>query len=124
MFNLYLLLFHACAIVSFFSLIALFVRNRFPPIKYLAYTMFYDTMAKANLLFILFEGYFDISFPQIRIDHHADAVMTKLLGKLGTNARVVAADELASVTRVSDRILVMSLVKEGGTVACIDVRSA
>ncbi len=41
--------------------------------------MFYDTMAKANLLFILFEGYFEFSFPQIRIDDHADAVMSKLL---------------------------------------------
>ena len=80
MLNLYLLVFHACAIVSFFSLIALFVRNRFPPVKELAFAMFYDTMAKANLLFILFEGYFDISFPQIRIDHHADAVMPELLG--------------------------------------------
>ena len=79
MLNLYLLVFHACAIVSFFLLIALFVRNRFPPIKYLAYTMFYDTMVKANLLFILFEGYFYFLFPQIRIDDHADAVMSKLL---------------------------------------------
>ena len=86
--------------------------------------MFYDTMAKANLLFILFGGYFEFSFPQIRIDDHADAVMTELLGKLGADACVVAADELASVTRVSDRILVMSLVKESGAVACIDVHSA
>ena len=124
MLNLYLLVFHACAIVSFFSLIALFVRNRFPPIKYLAYAMFYYIIAKDNLLFILFEGCFDISFPQIGIDDHADAVMTELLGKLGADAGVVATDELASVTRVSDRILVVSLVKEGGAVACIDVRSA
>ena len=79
MLNLYLLVFHACAIVSFFSLIALFVRNRFPPIKDLAFAMFYDTKAKANLLFILFEDYFYFSFPQIRIDDHADAVMSKLL---------------------------------------------
>ncbi len=86
--------------------------------------MFYDTMAKANLLFILFEGYFEFSFSQIRIDDHADAVMPKLLGKLRANAGVVTMDELASVTRMSDRILVVSLVKEGGAVACIDVHSA
>ena len=86
--------------------------------------MFYDTKAKANLLFILFEDYFYFSFPQIGIDDHADAVMSKLLGKLGADAGVVAADELAFVARVSDRILVMSLVKEGGAVACIDVHAA
>ena len=86
--------------------------------------MFYDTMAKANLLFILFEDYFYFSFPQIGIDDHADAVMTELLGKLGADTRVVAADILASVAWVSDRILVMPLVKEGGTVACIDILAA
>ena len=81
-------------------------------------------MAKANLLFILFEGCFYFLFPQIGIDDHADAVMSKLLGKLRADACIIAADKLASVTRVSDRILVMSLVKKGGAVACIDVHSA
>lgn len=41
--------------------------------------MFYYIIAKDNLLFILFEGYFDISFSQIGINDHADAVMPKLL---------------------------------------------
>lgn len=90
----------------------------------MACALFYDIMAKANLLFILFEGYFEFSFSQIRIDDHADAVMSKLLGKLRANTRVVTMDELASVTRMTDRILVMSLVKEGGAVACIDVHAA